>query len=369
MSKVGKACIVGDTESLISFFKLVIPKSLFDRFREDVKSRKKVSVLRHDDEFNIVHSEEGGIQYYTANMPYSVELFLHNEDYYSEKFEWDFVLFLFSWPFGTRTQLDLIDKVSIYFGRMKSELRPVRFKAVLYHDENHHISYTDISSLDEALQNALSNINDRICEKDLTSVVETVTVSDINDFELLFSGGDSTLSAINQITKKNLQLSVNKVKSFIDYYHIFYFEVKDNIITQEFLGEITSYRNVKNCLNVMREYWKKLKQSCEWKKLYDYIGEFYIDMISPFCIWDIRKDIENLISVISEIAEEEMCDDTIIISFSGGECEYEYSPDIKKCIVEFKRKVMSFISNTIPSVIEGELKKIINLYYKDSNKL
>lgn len=365
MSKVGKACIVGDTESLISFFKLVIPKSLFDRFREDVKSRKKVSVLRHGDEFNIVHSEEGGIQYYTANMPYSVELFLHNEDYYSEKFEWDFVLFLFSWPFGTRTQFDLIDNVSNNFKIMKSELRPVRFKAVLYHDENHHISYTDISSLDEALQNALSNINDRIREKDLTSVVETVTVSDINDFELLFSGGDSTLSGINQVTKKILQQSVDKVNSFINSYRTFSFEVFNNNITQEFLSDITSYKNAKNCNNVMREYWKKLKQSLEWKMLYDDIGKLYIDRISPFCIWDIKKDSENLISVINEIAEKEMCADAINISFSGGEYEYKFSQDIKKCIVEFKRKVTSFINNTIPSVIEGELIKKINLYYKD----
>ena len=67
----------------------------------------------------------------------------------------------------------------------------------------------------------------------------------------------------------------------------------------------------------------------------------------------------------NEIAEKEMCADAINISFSGGEYEYKFSQDIKKCIVEFKRKVTSFINNTIPSVIEGELIKKINLYYKD----
>lgn len=365
MSKIGKACIIGDTESLISFFKLVIPKSLYDRFREDVKGSKKVSVLRQGDEFNIAHSEEGGIQYHSANMPYSVELFLCNKDNNPEKYEWDFVLFLFSWPFGTRTQFDLIDNVSNNFKIMKSELRPVRFKAVLYHDENHRISYTDISSLDEALQNALSNINDRIREKDLTSVVETVTVSDVYDFELLFSGGDSTLSGINQITKRNLQLAREEIINFLRYYPVFLFKKVKNSFDEKLFNEKTSYNNVRSSSNLMLSYWNNLKRSSEWKTLYDDIKELYIRTITSFCVWDIKKDSERLISVINERAENEMTVGIKIVSFSGNQLLYEIDLDVKACRVEFKRKVDSFICHTIPAVMEEEFNKKINLYYKD----
>ena len=153
--------------------------------------------------------------------------------------------------------------------------------------------------------------------------------------------------------------------NFLRDYRMFLFEKVENSFDEKLFNEKTSYNNVRSSSNLMLSYWNNLKRSSEWKTLYDDIKELYIRKITSFCVWDIKKDSERLISVINERAENEMTVGIKIVSFSGNELLYEIDLDVNACRVEFKRKVDSFIRHTIPAVMEEEFNKKINLYYKD----
>ncbi len=359
MSKAGKACLIGDRVSVAGFIKMILPVTFFELFQNDIRTGKKISVLKDCDKYQRYEAQNGDVKYISPYFPYGVELYCCDEKYTWEKDDCEYVIFLFSWPFSTKTQLDVFENIIDYLKEDYEKCRPVRFKAVLFHDKNMHIGDSDLQSIDEALKNAESKIKAKISEEGLTDVVEIVSVNNYAEFENLFSGGDKTFCFVNKVFNKQKINVHENILSFKDDYNLMIFKnVSDDFGSNDSFNEVFDSSLARKTNNLLKTYWNILKDSKKWKNFCDNIKELYKDTVKPFSILDLEKDSERVIRLINNEIEKNL--DAQKMSNTGIN-----NMNVSICKITFQNIIREYINIKIMDILKTEIIKRESLFYNN----
>ncbi len=127
---------------------------------------------------------------------------------------------------------------------------------------------------------------------------------------------------------------------------------------------MTAYENVKRTSDLYLSYWNNLKNSSIWKKFCDNLKELYKNSLEEFCFWNIEKDADRIIDRINLEAQQVIINNSNRkIGFDGNEMDYGVSTSVSNCIVDFKIKLESFVTQKVPDIIVEELKVKEKLYF------
>lgn len=325
-------------------------------FRDYHNGHKKNIIILHSSGNAHIDFGKNPMEVYSPYIPHGIAITMNFENSSANYWDYDEIIYMQPYPFTLHNVIHELDDADKLFRDNPGK----KYKIMFYRDINQHSSEGDLVGIDQALEEAPMKIRSTLGNTTIAKSMEFCIYRTPMDFIHILHGGCgnigmSLLSCIERFKKFRTKLEEFKSEEG-DYKFILegYPELND----ETKINNITKYKRVKGCSNIIRKYTRNYADEFH-KDITRFIDEVYHEAVKDVCFWDLDKDIESLKKgaekyieqeLLSSAACKEKCPDT--------EAEYNSLIRVKYSLdTKFVKKVRMLIDSGLMNFMYDYLKQ------------